>query len=141
MRWYACLEASARRQLELRGVTAQEIDRRLAGLRELPWYYRSADFHRELDAIDLEAAWRSVDRPVLVMHGEHDAVVSREEHERIAELVPGAKLVALDGLDHLFTRHADARGSLEAYGAGAVDTSLAHAVADFARLVFDREQA
>lgn len=141
LRWYACLEASARRQLALRGVAPDEIDRRLSDLRSLPWYYRSQAFHRELDAVDLEAAWRTVDRPLLVLHGEHDYVVSREEHERIAALVPGAELVELPGLDHLFTRHGDAAASLASYGAGALDTSIAEAVADFASLVFDRGRA
>jgi pimeloyl-ACP methyl ester carboxylesterase len=141
LRWYACLEASARRQLALRGVTSEEIERRLADLRSLPWYYRSQAFHRELDAIDLEDAWRSVDRPVLVLHGEHDRVVSREEHARIAALVPGAKHTELPGLDHLFTRHTSVASSLASYGAGELDTSVAEAVADFGRLVFDRGRA
>jgi pimeloyl-ACP methyl ester carboxylesterase len=130
-RWLAGLEASARRQLLLRGVAPEEVDRRLENARSLPWYLRSEAFHRELDAVDLRDAWSRVRVPVLALHGEHDWVVSREEHLDLAALVPGARFEELPGLDHLFTRHSDLAASLRAYGAGAVDPAIAQAVAEF----------
>ena len=43
----------------------------------------------------------SIDLPTLVITGEHDQVLPREGGEEIARLIPGARLVQLDGVGHL----------------------------------------
>lgn len=47
-------------------------------------YGRHVSLLRELEAIDLEAAWRSFEGRVLALHGEHDWVCSAEESVQIA---------------------------------------------------------
>jgi pimeloyl-ACP methyl ester carboxylesterase len=40
--------------------------------------------------------------PVLVLHGSDDEVMPVGNGERLAERIPGARLVILDGAGHLF---------------------------------------
>ena len=114
MRWRACLEASTRRQLALRGVhdvepiLARERARIDDGEDE-----RSPEFHAQLDAIDLPAAWRSTTCPRLVLHGEYDWVVSEKEAR---EIDPRAQI--LPQLDHAMTAHDSLHQSLLALGRG-----------------------
>lgn len=131
-RWIACLLDSVERQLRLRGAAEAEIAAQLASIRELAsrgeLNGRSAAYHAQLDAIDIEAAWRSVEVPVLVLRGEHDWVVRAEDQARIGELVRGeTTIVDLPGLDHLFGRHADREASLRDYGSGTADRALVEA--------------
>lgn len=70
-------------------------------------YGRPASFFHQLEDLNLSASWEKVEAPVLVMHGEYDWIMSREDHELIAEIVnskqPGrATFVALPKTDHLF---------------------------------------
>ena len=123
VKWLDCVAESARRQLALRGVEPGAIDRRVeklrARLRDDPPPGRSALYHRQLDALDLETAWRGVASPVLVIRGEHDWVVGRDEQARIAALSPGgAEVRDVSGLDHLMTRHASLERSVRDYGHG-----------------------
>lgn len=133
MRWLDCLIDSVERQLVLRGASREEIDAQQAAIRNLArtgeLNGRSAAYHEQLHALDLEAAWRAVDAPVLVLRGEHDWVVRADDGARIAALVRGgAEIVDLPGLDHLFGWHADREASLRDYGCGRADPSLAAAV-------------
>jgi alpha-beta hydrolase superfamily lysophospholipase len=132
MRWLDCLLDSTERQLALRGATADEVAHRLAAIRALAetgeLNGRSAAYHEQLHALDLEAAWRAVTVPVLVLRGEHDWVVRADDQARIAELARGpTTLVDLPDLDHLFGHHADREASLRDYGIGRADPVLARA--------------
>lgn len=132
MRWLECLLDSARRQLVLRGASEHEIAARQDAIRQLATTGelngRSAAYHEQLHALDLEAAWRAVGVPVLVLRGEHDWVVRADDQARIAELVHGgATIVDLPGLDHLFGWHADRDASLRDYGSGRADASIVDA--------------
>jgi pimeloyl-ACP methyl ester carboxylesterase len=126
-RWSACLRDGLRRQLSLRGVADAEIEDALrdfdAGFPD-ERYERSPAFHRQLDATDLEAAWRHAHTDLLVLIGEHDWVVGAEEQRDLAGLVEGATVVELDGLDHAFSRHASRADSLREYARGAFDERL-----------------
>lgn len=133
MRWIDCLVDSTRRQLELRGAAAAEIARRCDEMRALAdrgeLNGRSAAYHRQLEAVDIEAAWRTVEVPVLVVRGEHDWVVRADDQARIAMLARAATtIVDVPGLDHLFGWHADRDASLRDYGIGRADDSLAAAL-------------
>ncbi|CAN5796967.1 hypothetical protein BH11MYX3_BH11MYX3_42140 [soil metagenome] len=144
-RWIACLVDSTRRQLELGGAPAEEIERRTQGVRDLAGTGeldgRSAAYHAQLDQLDLEAGWRAVTAPVLVLRGEHDWVVRADDQARIAQLARGKTMVVdLPSLDHLFGMHADRAASLRDYGVGAFDPSIVsvtrrwiHRIADAAK--------
>jgi len=132
--WIDCLRDSARRQLALRGAGEGDIAHRLAEITRLAetgeLNGRSAAYHRQLAALDLEAPWRTIDAPVLVLRGEHDWVVAAEDQARLAKLAHG-ELVELPGLDHVLGAHADREASLRDYGAGAIDVSPAQAALDW----------
>lgn len=129
MRWLDCLLDSVERQLVLRGASTDAIARERAAIENLATTGelngRSAAYHRQLHALDLEAAWRAVLVPVLVLRGEHDWVVRAEDQARIAELARGPTTIEdLEGLDHLFGAHADRAASLRDYGIGQADRSI-----------------
>lgn len=98
-------------------------------------YGRPLAFYRQLQKLNLEAAWERVDSPVLSMHGEFDFIMSREDHERIAAIVnarrPGtARVIEVPGMDHVFGRHASAAEGMTQMGSGpfaadALETILA----------------
>jgi pimeloyl-ACP methyl ester carboxylesterase len=113
-RWRDCLDASTRRQLALHGITdvepvlAREREKIARGEDE-----RSAEFHAQLDAVDVAAAWRASTCPRLVLHGEYDWIVSEQEARAID---PGAVVIA--ELDHAMTAHDSLRASFKALGRG-----------------------
>jgi pimeloyl-ACP methyl ester carboxylesterase len=51
---------------------------------------RHATFFHQLSRTDLAAAWRALDRDVLVLHGEYDWICSRAESDAVAHGVNGA---------------------------------------------------
>ncbi len=114
LRWRDCLEQSTRRQLALHRITdvepvlARERERIERGEDE-----RSPQFHAQLDAVDLAAAWRESRCPRLVLHGEHDWIVSLDEARAID---PAA--IELAELDHAMTAHDSLRSSVAALGRG-----------------------
>ena len=94
MRWIdclvdssACVSSSCAAQREAEIVEAERSMRALADRGELNG--RSAAYHAQLAAIDIEAAWRAVEAAVLVVRGEHDWVVRADDQARIAKLVRG----------------------------------------------------
>jgi uncharacterized protein len=132
MRWLDCLLDSTERQLVMRGAAAAEVAQQLAAIENLARVGelngRSAAYHAQLHALDLEATWCAVDAPVLVVRGEHDWVVRADDQARIATLARGATTIAdVPHLDHLFGWHADRDASLRDYGIGRADPSLARA--------------
>jgi uncharacterized protein len=103
-----------------------------------PFPGRSQRFFQEFAAVDVLAAWRAIDTPVLVIHGEYDAVTTETDHARIASAVndahPGrAKHVELEKLDHCFTRHASKRASVDNCGGGEATSALSDAILEFLR--------
>lgn len=142
-RWFACVDASTRRQLRLRGLSLDVIEERARREQDdvrtrAVTDGRSLAYHRQLDATDVADAWSRVDRPVLALHGEYDWVVSEDEQRGVAEIVDARRAGAatferVSGLDHLMTRHGDLESSLRAYGLGAADDRLATLSADWMR--------
>ena len=71
-------------------------------------YGRPSLFYRQLQQLDLATAWSRVKVPTLAVWGSEDAVMSREESERIVSLVnrglpaqaERARLVVVAGADH-----------------------------------------
>jgi pimeloyl-ACP methyl ester carboxylesterase len=145
MRWMECLRDSTRRQLALNGASEEDIAARMKALDELQdkgeLNGRSAAYHAGLDAIDLEATWRSVTVPTLVVRGEYDWVVRDDDQARIATLVNGpAEVIDVPGLDHLFARHASREDSLRDYGIGAFDESIVTSTVRWLGRLVDNEQ-
>jgi pimeloyl-ACP methyl ester carboxylesterase len=71
-------------------------------------YGRPAAFYQQLQALNLGEVWQNVDRPVLVIRGSKDTVMSRADSSEIAETVnrvhPGkARYVEVEGMTHGFT--------------------------------------
>ncbi len=130
--WLDCLRDSTRRQLELRGASPADIARRVAALDELvragELNGRTAGYHAQLAALDLEAAWRAVACPLLVVRGEYDWVVRADDQARIATLASGpTTIVDLPQLDHLYGWHDSHEASLRDYGGGVAHPAVAEA--------------
>jgi pimeloyl-ACP methyl ester carboxylesterase len=93
------------------GLTPAEAIRRKPALAEA-WedepehqYGRPIAFMQQLQATNVAAAWEKVDRPTLVVFGEADIVMHRQDHERVVAMVnrnrPGAaRLLTAPGMDH-----------------------------------------
>ena len=56
-------------------------------------------------SIDVSEIARQVSTPTLVLHTRDDAVVTFEESRQLAALIPGARLVPLDGRNHILLEH------------------------------------
>jgi pimeloyl-ACP methyl ester carboxylesterase len=146
MRWLECLRDSTRRQIALRGAPEEELAARIAALDELlqsgELNGRSAAYHAGLEALDLEAVWRAVSVPVLVVRGEYDWVVRDDDQARIATLVTGkSEVVDVPGLDHLFGKHASREASMSNYGDGVFDKALVDATVAWLGRQVDSEPA
>ncbi len=55
------------------------------------------------DLDDLEQKVRSIDIPVLIIHGTEDRIINYESSVILQKMIPGAELVALDGSGHIPT--------------------------------------
>ncbi len=133
-RWLRSRRDAVREQLTLDGAEA-EVEAELAAMEEVMQAGeldgRTAAYHLELDAVDLEAAWRTVSAPVLILRGEYDWVVTAKEQERIAELAANASVVDSTGLDHQLGWHPNRESSLRDYGLGRFEPSIVTATVEF----------
>ena len=71
-------------------------------------YGRPAAFYQQLQALNLGRIWQDVDRPVLVIRGAKDTIMSRADSSAIADTVnrvhPGkARYVEVEGMTHGFS--------------------------------------
>ncbi len=161
--WLEHMLEIERRRLSLSGLQPGEVSRQMKGfselydrylngrktpgevVRERPslaelWtdepahqYGRPAAFFQQLQETNLAAAWQKVRAPVLAIHGEHDWIMSREDHELIAQWVnhnrPGAgRFVEIPGMDHGYRRYPSAeaafRNEVGVYAEDAASTIL-----------------
>lgn len=141
-RWFDCLADSIQRQLALRGADDEALARALADLAAVAergeLNGRSAAYHAQLHALDLEATWAAVTARTLVLRGEHDWVVRAEDQARIADLAGGVTTVVdLPGLDHLFGWHPDRASSLRDYGVGPFDPAIVTATVGWIAAAID----
>ncbi len=121
--WLDCVSASTERQLRMQGIDDDELAKILATLRARVLQEglngRSAAYHRQLQSLDLREIWGQVrDTPTLVLCGQYDWVLSREEQVSIANIVGPSSVVDLSGLDHMLGFHANQEHSLSNYGHG-----------------------
>jgi pimeloyl-ACP methyl ester carboxylesterase len=73
-------------------------------------YGRPLAFYQQLQKLNLAAAWARVKVPALVLHGQFDWIMSREDHELIAQYVnanrPGAaRFVEVPEMGHTFQHY------------------------------------
>jgi pimeloyl-ACP methyl ester carboxylesterase len=73
-------------------------------------YGRPLAYYEQLQDLNLAAAWSRVKVPTLVLHGQDDWIMSREDHEMIARMVnannPGAaRFVELPATGHTFQHY------------------------------------
>jgi len=73
-------------------------------------YGRPLAFYQQLQELNLAAAWSRIKVPTLVLHGEYDWIMSREDHEMIAKMVnannPGAaRFAELPATGHTFQHY------------------------------------
>src|SRR5262249_55329246 len=68
-------------------------------------YGRPAAYFQQVAKLDVEGAWEKISAPGLVLHGEYDWIMGRDDQERIVQIVnarhPGhGTLVELPRTDH-----------------------------------------
>jgi pimeloyl-ACP methyl ester carboxylesterase len=73
-------------------------------------YGRPLPFYQQLQNLNLAAAWSCVKVPTLVLHGQFDWIMGREDHELIAQYVnanrPGAaRFVGVPDMGHTFQHY------------------------------------
>lgn len=99
-------------------------------------YGRPARFYQQLQKLNLEDAWSSVDAPVLSIHGEYDSIMGREDNERIPAIVnarhPGyGTFVERPRMDHVFGLHASAEEGMTRMGEGTLDEGALAVILDW----------
>jgi len=140
--WYEHILDHERRRLELSETPPADVDAQMRALAEIyaayliggrtpeqaiagrpalarAWtdmprhqYGRPAAFFQELQRINVAEAWGAVQTPVLVVYGQFDWSMAREDHELVARLANQrhdghGKLVVIPGMDHHFMRYPD----------------------------------
>ena len=50
-------------------------------------YGRPAAFYHQVQELNVEAAWEQISAPVLVIYGEYDWIMSRDDHELVVQIV------------------------------------------------------
>jgi pimeloyl-ACP methyl ester carboxylesterase len=73
-------------------------------------YGRPLAFYQQLQKLNLAAAWARVKVPALVLHGQFDWIMSREDHELIVQYVNanrpgGARFVEVPEMGHTFQHY------------------------------------
>jgi len=73
-------------------------------------YGRPLAFYQQLQQLNLSAAWSRVKVPTLILHGQFDWIMTREDHELIAQYVnanrPGAaRFVEVPEMGHTFQHY------------------------------------
>jgi photosystem II stability/assembly factor-like uncharacterized protein len=90
---------------------------------------RHMRFFHELQDLNIARAWSESRGAVLALWGEYDWVCSRDDHERIAEIVNAREdgagsVLTMPKADHAFTTHSAFLGSRMSMGEGTWDKDL-----------------
>lgn len=87
---------------------------------------RPIAYFEQLGALDPGRLWQTVWQPVLALHGEHDWLSSRAEHEQIARL-SGGRFETVAGVDGRLQWYEEARQALVSAGTGPFDEAVVEA--------------
>jgi pimeloyl-ACP methyl ester carboxylesterase len=101
-------------------------------------YGRPAAYYHQLQALDLGAAWSKVAVPTLVVWGEYDWIMSRDDQTLIVDSVnanaPGkARLLTVARMDHSFSTHASPKAAFDRMGSGEYPQAAAAEIVAFVR--------
>jgi pimeloyl-ACP methyl ester carboxylesterase len=111
-------------------------------------YGRPAAFYHQLQALNLSSAWAGVAAPTLVVWGEYDWIMSREDQVQIVDLVNAAtegqgqgqgqaparaRLLVVPAMDHSFSTHPNAKAAYERMGPGEYPSAAAAEILRFIR--------
>lgn len=166
--WFEHMIEHERRRLALSGDSPAQVNAKMAGTAELYtdylirgltpgeavaakphlaplWtdepghqYGRPAVFFHQLQDLNLVEAWGRVEAPVLAIYGEHDWIMSKDDHRIIVDLVnarnPGtARFVEIPGMEHSFFRHNDPQSAFDDYWSGEFAEDTVPLVLDWLR--------
>lgn len=91
-------------------------------------YGRPTRYYRQLHALDVEGAWQDVTVPTLIVWGEFDWIMGREESDRAAAILGDkATYVVRPGMNHHFDVFADRAAAFREEG-GKYDAGAAEAM-------------
>jgi len=101
-------------------------------------YGRPAAFYHQLQALDLGEAWSKVNVPALIVWGEYDWIMSRDDQVLIVDAVnanaPGkARLLTVPRMDHSFSTHATPKAAYDRMGGGDYPQGAAAEIVAFIR--------
>jgi pimeloyl-ACP methyl ester carboxylesterase len=127
----------------IKGRTVEEIVRERPTLADL-WpegadrthlYGRPLAFYQQLQKLNLAAAWSRVKVPTLVLHGQYDWIMSREDPEMIAHFInankPGAaRFMELPATGHTFQHYLSMEDAFQNKEAP-FDPAVAHILIDW----------
>jgi len=95
-------------------------------------YGRPIRYYQQLQALDVEGAWQQVNVPTLIVWGEFDWIMGREESDRAAAIVRARDPALLTyeirpGMDHHFKSYPTAAAAFQEEG-GTYDAGAAQAI-------------
>lgn len=165
--WYEHMLEHERTRLELSGRTPAEINEAMRGysefysmylnqkltpaevIRRRPqyaklWndepegqYGRPASFFHQVQELNVERAWEKISVPVLVIYGEYDWIMSRADHELVANIINkrhlgNAQLVIVPKMNHVLDTYESMQKAFKWEG-GKFDDSVATLIIDWLR--------
>ena len=100
-------------------------------------YGRLMRYYQQLQALDVEGAWQQVTAPTLIVWGEYDWIMGREEPDRAAAILRArdpalVTLLVRPGMDHHFFTYKDAKAAFGGKG-GVFDEGAAKAMVAWLR--------
>ncbi|HEX4782201.1 MAG TPA: alpha/beta hydrolase [Usitatibacter sp.] len=100
-------------------------------------YGRAMRYYQQLQALDVEGAWSEVAVPALILWGEYDWIMGRDEAERAAQVVRArdpalVTFVVRPGMNHHFTVYPDPKHAFDERG-GSFDEGAARVLVDWLR--------
>ncbi len=96
-------------------------------------YGRPIRYYQQLQALDVEGAWARANLPTLIVWGEYDWIMGRDESDRIAAILGAqATYVVRPGMNHHFDRFANAASAFKEEG-GTYDEGAARAIVEWLR--------
>ncbi len=157
--WYEHMLEIERRRFKLQGESPAEVSQRMKSVEEfyveylirkkLPkdiltekphlqdaWefdpahqYGIPAAYFQQLQDLNLSDAWSKVEVPTLVMYGEYDWIMSRQDHEMIRDIVNHnssglAQFELLPGTDHSFHVFENPQQAFDDYWSGKYDSAI-----------------
>ena len=166
--WYEHMLDIERRRLTLSGAKASEVNSAIKGFAEFYdltlrqglapaqaiarnpalgklWYDAPAHqygrpmrYYQQVQALDVEGAWERIAVPTLIVWGEYDWIMGRDESERAAALLKArdpalVTYIVRPGMDHHFDVYADPRKAFAEEG-GAYDAGAGKLIAEWLRM-------